>query len=48
MCISDIYIILCQSAASICTNNIIQSSEVSEELRFLMLNHHFCLQLHPK
>lgn len=31
MCISDIYIILCQSTANICTNNIIQSSEISEK-----------------
>lgn len=31
MCISDIYIIPCQSTASICTNNIIQSSEISKK-----------------
>lgn len=33
MCISDIYIIPCQSTASICTNNIIQSSETSKKTK---------------
>lgn len=53
MCISDIYIIPCQSTASICTNNIIQSSETSKKtkkkkLGFLTQHHHSQLKIQPQ